>query len=139
MQTISHYLNFSVVTASEVVEHMHIKRDKVDFNCQATGDPIPTVIWYFHDALVNKSSKYHISNKIMNYTSTSNTLTVKNVESSDVGTYTCHATNGVSTALSYGVLSMNGKLRITNCNIRACFMNNISKKIGKLGYVPCNY
>ena len=109
------------------MDHMHIKRDTIHFKCQATGDPIPTVHWYFNEAVVNKSNKYHISNKLMNHTSTRSTLTVKNVESSDVGIYTCHATNGVSTALSHGVLSINGKLHVTSyiSNIKIYFMNDI--------------
>ena len=43
-------------------------------------------------------------------TITINSITIMNVESSDVGTYTCNATNVVSSDTSSGVLTVNGEL-----------------------------
>ena len=37
------------------------------------------------------------------------TIAIMNVQSSDVGTYTCNATNVLSTDTSSGVLTVNGK------------------------------
>ena len=87
-----------------------VKRNRVYLTCQATGDPLPTISWYFNDTLVNESDKYQISTTLLNYTTSTNTLTVRRVGSSDVGNYTCYATNGASTATDYGVISVNGML-----------------------------
>lgn len=89
-----------------------VKRDTVNFICKATGDPIPTIRWRFNSVPVNESDKYQLSTKLLNYTSAESILTVKNVGSSDVGNYTCCATNGASTALSNGVLSISGMLSV---------------------------
>ena len=87
-----------------------VKRDRVYLTCQATSDPFPTISWYFNDTLVNESNKYQISAKLLNYTTSTSTLTVRRVEPSDLGNYTCYATNGAATAIDYGVISVSGML-----------------------------
>ena len=85
------------------------KDETVSFTCQATGEPVPTINWHFTgDLLVNGME--HISMMSLNTTTISSTLTIMNVQSSDVGTYTCNATNVVSTDTSSGVLTVNGEL-----------------------------
>ena len=87
--------------------------DNASFTCQATGEPVPTISWYFKDDPVDNDTdvdKYDISEVELNTTTISNTLTIMSVESSDVGTYTCNATNVVSTDSSSGVLTVNGEL-----------------------------
>ena len=81
------------------------------FTCQATGEPVPTISWHFNGVLVDKANtmKYTISMMSLNIT-ISSTLTIMNVQSSDVGTYTCNATNVVSTDTSSGILTVNGEL-----------------------------
>ena len=81
------------------------------FTCQATGEPVPTIIWYYNGALVDEANtmKYTISMMSLNTTTNSSTLTIMNVQSSDVGTYTCNATNVVSSNTSSGVLTVNGE------------------------------
>ena len=87
------------------------------FTCQATGQPVPTISWYFNGAPVNEinTMKYTISEVTLNTTTISNTLTIMSVESSDVGTYTCNATNVVSSDTSSGVLTVNGEFCTVNC------------------------
>ena len=85
------------------------------FTCQATGDPVPTITWYFNGAPVDEAN-------IMKYIIISNTLIVINVQSSDVGTYTCIATNIVTTDTSSGVLTVNGELSI---HVLHYYNNNI--------------
>jgi len=65
------------------------------FTCQATGEPVPIIIWYFNGVPVDETDtmNYTISEMSLNTTTINNTLTVMSVESSDVGTYTCSATN----------------------------------------------
>jgi len=75
---------------------------------------------------VNKSNKHETSTKPLNYTSSNSILTVKSVKPSDVGTYTCYATNGMSSAMSSGILSVAGMcitIDTTCCIKLAC--NNL--------------
>ena len=73
------------------------------FTCQADGDPLPTISWYFNGAPLDESNtaKYMITERQLN---------IMSVQSSDVGTYTCNATNVVSSDTSSGVLTVNGEL-----------------------------
>jgi len=88
--------------------------DNASFTCQVTGKPIPTITWYFNGTPVDESNtmKYTISMMSLNITTISNTLAIINVESSDVGTYTCNATNVISTDISSAVLTVNCKFLI---------------------------
>ena len=81
------------------------------FLCEAVGEPVPDISWYFNDVMINdsdNSSKYMITSRSLNITTTENTLTVYNVTSSDVGTYTCTATNTVGNDSNSGRLQVNG-------------------------------
>ena len=83
----------------------------VNFTCQAVGEPVPDISWYFNDVMINVSdnrSKYMIVSRSLNITTTENTLTVYNVTSSDLGTYTCNASNVVGNDSDGGHLQVNG-------------------------------
>ena len=86
--------------------------DNALFTCQATGEPVPTITWYFNGTLLVNGLQHMISLMSLNTTTISSTLTVMNVQSSDVGTYTCNATNVVSSDTSSGVLTVNGEVLI---------------------------
>ena len=90
------------------MDQTQVEGYSVSFSCQATGEPVPTISWYFNDVPVNMSNKHNISIITVNMTSINSILIVKGVGSSDVGTYTCNATNILSTDISSGVLSVNG-------------------------------
>ena len=85
--------------------------DSASFNCQVTGKPVPIIRWYFNGTLVDEVNimKYTISVMLLNANSISNTLTIMNVALSDVGIYTCNATNVVSSDTSSGVLTVFGE------------------------------
>ena len=70
-------------------------RDVTNFTCQATGDPVPNISWFFNEVMIDVSdtNKYRIESRPINTSTTENTLTVYNITSSDVGTYTCNASN----------------------------------------------
>ena len=96
----------------EVTDQGTNNGDTASFNCKASSEPVPAINWYFDDTLVDKSNvlKYSISQSINASTITiSSTLMVMNVQSSDVGTYTCNATNVVSSDTSSGELIIYGE------------------------------
>ena len=75
------------------------------------GEPVPDISWCFNGVMINvsdNSTKYMIMSRSLNITTTENTLRVYNVTSSDVGTYTCNATNVVGNDSTSGHLKVNG-------------------------------
>ena len=82
----------------------------ITFSCQAIGEPVPNISWYFNVELIDVSnaSKYIISNS-SNKTMVISLLTIMNTQSSDVGRYTCFAENIIGSDQSSGVLTVNGK------------------------------
>ena len=84
--------------------------NSITFSCQAIGEPVPNISWYFNGAMIDVSntSKYIISNS-SNGTMVISLLTIKNTQSSDVGRYTCVAENIIGSDQSSGVLTVNGK------------------------------
>jgi len=100
------------VIIPQVVDQIQNEGNTASFTCQATGEPVPKINWYFNGVPVNDSDmgKYDTLQSSLNTTTINNTLTIMNIESSDVGTYTCNATNVVSSDISSGVLTVNGEL-----------------------------
>ena len=77
--------------------------------CQTVGEPVPDISWYFNDIMINisdSSNKYMIVSRSLNITTIENTLTVYNVTSSDVGTYTCNSSNIIGSVTSFGILTV---------------------------------
>ena len=76
------------------------------------GKPVPDISWYFNDVMINvsdSSNKYMIVSRSLNITTIENTLTVYNVTSSDVGTYTCNSLNVIGSVTSFGILTVTSK------------------------------
>ena len=110
-----HLLVFLVIRdiSPEVMDEIQDEGDDASFTCQATGEPVPTISWYFNGTLISNDTnmdKYDILETSVNTTTINSTLTIMSVQSSDVGTYTCNATNVVSSDTSSGVLTVNGEL-----------------------------
>ena len=118
-----YYIYFALVAPSihlEVMNQVMNEGNTASFICQATSDPVSVINWYYNGAPVNNDpdmSKYIISQSSINITTVINKLTIMNVQSSDVGTYTCNATNVVSSRISSGVLTVNGKLLLFKTKI----------------------
>ena len=77
------------------------------------GEPVPDISWYFNGVMINvsdNSGKYMIMSRSLNITTTENTLTVYNVTSSDVGTYTCNSSNFIGSVTSSGILTVASKI-----------------------------
>ena len=94
----------------EVMDQIRDEGDTAFFTCQATGEPVPTISWYFNGTLLAYGATHTISETSVNTTTINSILTIMSVQSSDVGTYTCNATNVVSSDTSSGVLTVNGEL-----------------------------
>ena len=105
--------------------------NSVTFSCQAIGDPVPSVNWYFNDIMINVSDarKYNVSDLLNEIVIISN-LTITNAQSSDVGNYSCHAENFIGTDRSSGILTINGKYvqlmfkftHVAVCVVLVCFV-----------------
>jgi len=93
----------------ELVDITDNRTHPVEFLCQAVGEPIPNIRWYFNGVMVNvaDTSKYSTFSTPLGAAVIS-FLVVFNAQSSDVGTYTCEAQNIVGTDQSFGILTVNG-------------------------------
>ena len=93
-----------------VIDMLENETNPITFSCQAIGEPVPNISWYFNGEMIDVSnaSKYIISNS-SNGTMVISLLTIMNTQSSDVGRYTCVAENIIGSDQSSGVLLVNGK------------------------------
>ena len=102
-----------VVVPAEIIENvtdlLENETYPVTFTCKATGEPVPTISWYFNDDPIDVSntSDYNIPSTL-NETVVESLLTIFDTQSSDVGRYTCHAVNILGSDQSSGVLTVNG-------------------------------
>ena len=96
--------------SDEITDTTENETISATFTCQAIGEPVPTINWYFNGMMINvyNSTKYVVFNSF-NETVITSLLTIVNVQSSDVGTYTCHAENIIGFDQKSGVLTVNGK------------------------------
>ena len=97
-----------IVQLSDQLEN---ETNPTSFVCQAIGEPVPEISWYFNGAMINVSdtSKYTVTSVSVNISTTQSTLNIFNAASVDVGTYVCNATNVAGSARSTAVLTINGK------------------------------
>ena len=108
---LANFVYFAVIPTIEASVNNETRNhnENVTFLCQAVGEPVPDISWYFNDVMINvsdNSSKYMIVSRSLNITTTENTLTVYSVTSSDVGTYTCNAANLIGSVTSSGILTV---------------------------------
>ena len=97
---------------NQIDNEIRNQEDSATFLCQAVGEPVPDISWYFNDVMIkvsDNSSKYMIVSRSLNITTTENTLTVYNVTSSDVGTYTCNASNIIGSDTGSRILTVTSK------------------------------
>ena len=109
--------NFAVIPSinNSIKNEISNQTENVTFLCQAVGEPVPDISWYFNGVMINvsdSSSKYMIMSRSLNITTTENTLTVYNLTSSDVGTYTCDSSNMIGSVTSSGILTVTSKFDI---------------------------
>ena len=95
---------------NDVIDHDVIENgtNSVTFTCEAIGEPSPTISWFFNDVVIITSDKYNLSAAGVSGRVESS-LQINNPETSDAGTYTCHAENVVGSGNSSGILTVNGK------------------------------
>ena len=111
------FLIHTVIPSIETSLNNEIRNQSEDVTllCQSVGEPVPDISWYFNGVMINlsdNSSKYMIVSRSLNITTTENTLTVYNVTSSDVGTYTCNSSNIIGSVTSSGILTVTSKLSV---------------------------
>ena len=80
----------------------------ITFSCEATGEPVPTISWYFDIVRINDTNKYNIT-ELVNGSIVTSVLTIQNVLSCDVGTYICEANNIIGGNRKSAVLTVQGK------------------------------
>ena len=106
-------LKFFYVVPAEIIDELTdlLENETLPstFTCEATGEPVPNISWYFDDAtlIVSDASKYNVSNSL-NGIVIKSLLTIVSAQSSDVGKYTCQAENIIGTDRSSGILTVNG-------------------------------
>ena len=85
--------------------------DTAIFTCQVTGTPITNITWYFNGVPVETANtmKYVVSETSFNPTFKESKLSINNVELSEMGVYTCNASNIISSDISSGMLTVNGE------------------------------
>ena len=86
--------------------------NKIQFVCQAIGVPLPYITWYFNGVMLNLS-EFNSSLLSLNESIIESSLSILNIQSSDVGTYTCEAENIIGRDHSSGVITVNGKYSIS--------------------------
>jgi len=89
------------------------QQENATFSCKSVGEPIPDIFWNLNGIMINISDsswKYMIMSRSLNITTIENTLTVYNVTSSDVGTYTCNSSNIIGSITSFGILTVTSKI-----------------------------
>ena len=94
----------------QVTDILENETNPATFSCQATGEPVPSIIWYFDGVMINVSNttKYNVTSSI-NGTVITSIITIMNTQSSDAGIYTCEAENFLGTSRSSGILTINGQ------------------------------
>ena len=92
-----------ITTPQDITEH---ERQNATFNCFGTGDPTPTVMWFFKDnQLPATGSKYRIAPF---GDSNFGALTIFNLVYNDHGTYTCMVSNGFRAINDSAILQIQG-------------------------------
>ena len=106
----TYYILVQAEITDEIPDLVENETNLVTLNCQAIGEPFPSIDWYFNNVMINASdtSNYNISDSL-NETVAESSLLILNVQSFNVGTYTCHAQNLIGIDRSSGILTVNGK------------------------------
>ena len=123
MCTVTIYMNTHVYfifvvpaeITNQVIDMLENETNPVTFSCQAFGQPGLTIIWHFDGVMINISNTQKYSVNISSSTNETGTsvislLTIMNIQSSDVGTYTCFTENLIGSDQSSGILTVNGML-----------------------------
>ena len=79
-------------------------RDKVTITCQVSGFPVPSVLWYKDDILMEFDKRISM---------VQSSLVIRDAQMSDAGEYECNAWNIVGQSKATVTLLYTGKLRET--------------------------
>ena len=76
-------------------------RDKVTITCQVSGFPVPSILWFKDDILMEFDKRISV---------VQSSLVIKDTQMSDAGEYECNAWNIVGQSKATVTLSYTGKL-----------------------------
>ena len=129
------YLDKPEITG-DVTDHVVVEKEtnSVTFTCKAIGEPSPAISWYFNDVRINQENDEYIIYAAGVPGKVESSLTIFNPVFSDAGTYTCYAENVVGSDISSGILTVNGKIHITNIIMFATIGLIIFKDIKFCGF-----
>lgn len=102
----NHTINLEVQSKPQFIDgfepmaRMVSEGDDVSFECKAGGVPLPTIEWLYNSAPLRNTVPN--SRRIVTETS----LSITNVQKSDIGTYSCVASNGHGTVIKHGYVSV---------------------------------
>ena len=126
---------FGLLVPAEVIDNvpdfLENGTNPVTFSCQATGEPVPNITWYFNSIMINTSntSKYNKSSSI-NGNAITSVFIIMDIKLSDVGNYTCYAENMFGVDRDVGVLVVNGKQKYFIISIFKYIFIEIIEPIG---------
>lgn len=88
--------------------------DNITLRCASTGQPEPNVTWYKDGALITSGVE-----TVTTFQRTSSTLTLVDIDQSDVGVYWCNATNELFVRLE--TMSPTGLISV-HCKLSLCLL-----------------
>ena len=86
-----------------VTDNITVEGNNIAMTCEATGIPLPTIVWTFNGSVLMSGSNVNITGAAIENGDTSavtQTLTIMNVLRNLTGMYTCSASNSVGSDTS---------------------------------------
>lgn len=97
-------LFFNSVPASLDLKPVNVtvnESSSASFQCNASGDPKPVVMWFKGGQELSAGGRVMIGD---------NSLTIVNTDASDVGQYSCNVSNGLSSHVGVAYLIVQGRV-----------------------------
>ncbi|XP_033102500.1 inactive tyrosine-protein kinase 7-like, partial [Anneissia japonica] len=92
-----------VVTPEDVTV---VRADKALLDCSCSGDPEPTLDWYFQEFGAEMPDTEPLTNKTRQSIFLNGSLSIDQVKRSQAGTYVCTCSNGRSTDTTHAILTV---------------------------------
>ena len=86
-----------------VTDNIAVEGNNIAITCEATGVPLPTIVWTFNGAVLISGDNVNITTAAIkngDVSTVTETLTIMNVSRNFTGVYTCSANNSVGSDTS---------------------------------------